>query len=157
MPSTLPLFLVVLLSVLGGLVLAVLAAPQLWYPLGFDQAVYAACGYAIKNGGVPIRDCFETKQMGIMVMYALPMLFTLSPIAIHAFTLLWTAVTSIVIGRVGANLFGARAGVLAGVLYWLVVRGHQLLEHGSGRDVLQHFLGAGVLAADEQWRVEGEG
>ena len=54
----------------------VVALPQLYYPLGFDQAVYAACGYAIKNGGVPIRDCFETKQMGVMLMYAIPMALT---------------------------------------------------------------------------------
>ena len=85
---------------LGAIALIMVALPQLYYPLGFDQAVYAACGYAIKNGGVPIRDCFETKQMGVMVMYALPMLFTLSPIAIHAFTLVWVALTAWVIGWV---------------------------------------------------------
>ena len=85
---------------LGTIALMMVALPQLYYPLGFDQAVYAACGYAIKNGGVPIRDCFETKQMGVMVMYALPMLFTLSPIAIHAFTLVWVALTAGVIGWV---------------------------------------------------------
>ena len=85
---------------LGAIALMMVALPQLYYPLGFDQAVYAACGYAIKNGGVPIRDCFETKQMGVMVMYALPMLFTLSPIAIHAFTLVWVALTAGVIGWV---------------------------------------------------------
>ena len=55
-------FFIASLSVIGLLALAILAAPQLFYPLGFDQAVYAACAYAIKNGGVPIKDCFETKS-----------------------------------------------------------------------------------------------
>jgi hypothetical protein len=149
----LPPIFIALLSVLGGLGLAVLAAPQLWYPLGFDQAVYAACGYAIKNGGVPILDCFETKQMGIMVMYALPMLFTLSPIAIHAFTLLWTAVTAIVIGRVGANLFGARAGVLAGVLYWLVYAGINYWSMDQAETYANLFF---VLASWQLMRGSGD-
>jgi hypothetical protein len=123
LPQPAPRLLIALLTLLGLLVLAILAAPQLGYPFGFDQAVYAACGYAIKNGGVPIRDCFETKQMGIMLMYALPMRFTLSPIAIHAFTLIWVAVTAIALGHIGANLFGLRAGIVAGVLYWLIYAG----------------------------------
>ena len=89
--------------------------------MGFDQAVYAACGYAIKNGGVPIQTA-QTQAMGIMLMYALPMLFTLSPIAIHAFTLIWTAVTAITIGSIGAKLLGGCTGIVAAVLYWLVTR-----------------------------------
>ena len=59
--------------------LAGVALPQLLYPLGFDQAVYAACGDVIRRGGVPIKDCFETKQIGVMVMYALAMRISLRP------------------------------------------------------------------------------
>ena len=124
-------FLILLLLIVCGVV----ALPQLFYPLGFDQAVYAACGYVIKNGGVPIQDCFETKQMGVMLMYAIPMLFTLSPLAIHAFTLVWVAITAWVIGwfvnamvrtteprlaRISADVW---PGVIAGALYWLIYAG----------------------------------
>ena len=145
--------LIALLSLIGLLILAMLAVPQLGYPLGFDQAVYAACGYAIKNGGVPIRDCFETKQMGIMLMYALPMLFTLSPIAIHALTLVWTAVTAIVIGHIGTQLLGLRAGIVAGVLYWLVYAGINYWSMDQAETFSNIFL---VLAFWLLWRSSGD-
>ncbi|MCW1968365.1 MAG: glycosyltransferase family 39 protein [Anaerolineae bacterium] len=103
--------------------LALVALPQLWYPFGFDQMVYAACGDVIRRGGVPIRDCFETKQMGVMVMYAIPMLISQTAWAVHAFTLLWQAVTSIVIARVARDVFGPRAAWPAAIVYWLMYAG----------------------------------
>ena len=142
-------FFIASLSVIGLLALAILAAPQLFYPLGFDQAVYAACAYAIKNGGVPIKDCFETKQMGIMVMYALPMRFTLSPVAIHAFTLVWTAITSVVIGLIGTHLFDKRPGILAGALYWLIYAGINYWSMDQAETFANIFL---VLAFWLLWR-----
>jgi hypothetical protein len=111
------------LKALLVIVLGLLAAPQLWYPLGFDQGVYAACGDVIRRGGIPIQDCFETKQPGVMVMYAIPMLVSLAPMAIHAFTLLWTALTAVVIGLVARRLFHPSAAWPAGVLYWLAYAG----------------------------------
>ena len=111
------------LKALLVIVLGLLAAPQLWYPLGFDQGVYAACGDVIRRGGIPIQDCFETKQPGVMAMYAIPMLVSLAPMTIHAFTLLWTALTAVVIGLVARRLFHPSAAWPAGVLYWLAYAG----------------------------------
>ena len=145
--------LIVLLSSIGLLALVVLVAPQLFYPLGFDQAVYAACAYAIKNGGVPIRDCFETKQMGIMLMYALPMRFTLSPIAIHAFTLIWTALTAIILGHITTKLFDARAGLIAAVLYWLIYAGINYWSMDQAETFSNLFL---VLAFWLLWKEIGD-
>ena len=103
--------------------LALVALPQLWYPFGFDQMVYAACGDVIRLGGVPIRDCFETKQMGVMVMYAIAMSFSPSVWAVHAFTLLWQVITSLVIARIACDVFGPRAAWVAATLYWLMYAG----------------------------------
>ena len=103
--------------------LALVALPQLWYPFGFDQMVYAACGDVIRLGGVPIRDCFETKQMGVMVMYAIAMSFSPSAWAVHAFTLLWQVITSLVIARIACDVFGPRAAWVAATLYWLMYAG----------------------------------
>ncbi len=111
------------LKALLVVILALLAAPQLWYPMGFDQGVYAACGDVIRRGGIPIQDCFETKQPGVMVMYAIPMLVSLAPMAIHAFTLLWTALTAVVIGQTARRLFHPGAAWPAAVLYWLAYAG----------------------------------
>jgi hypothetical protein len=91
--------------------------------MGFDQGVYAACGDVIRRGGIPIQDCFETKQPGVMVMYAIPMLVSLAPMAIHAFTLLWTALTAVVIGQTARRLFHPGAAWPAAVLYWLAYAG----------------------------------
>jgi hypothetical protein len=132
------------------IVLAVLAAPQLWYPFGFDQGVYAACGDVIRQGGVPIRDCFETKQAGVMVMYAIPMLFSQTPMAVHAFTLLWTALTAVVIGQVARRMFHPAAAWPAGVLYWLAYAGINYWSMDQGETFANLFL---VLAVYGAWRV----
>ncbi|MCL4507295.1 MAG: hypothetical protein M1434_09555 [Chloroflexi bacterium] len=133
--------------------LAVLAAPQLWYPLGFDQGVYAACGDIIRRGGVPIQDCFETKQPGVMVMYAIPMLFSLAPMAIHAFTLLWTALTAVVIGQIARRLFGARSAWPAAIFYWLAYAGINYWSMDQAETFANLFL---VVALFAVWRA-GEG
>ncbi len=139
--------------VLGTLALLVLAVPQLWYPLGFDQAVYAACGDVIKHGGVAVRDCFETKQMGVMVMYAIPMSLTHTPatnaMAIHGFTLAWTAVTALVMGHIGSQLFGRTSGVVAGVLYWLIYAGIHYWSMDQAETFANLFL---VLAFYKLWQ-----
>ncbi len=112
-----------LLKILAVIALICVALPQLWYPYGFDQMVYAACGDVIRRGGVPIRDCFETKQMGVMLMYALPALLTRSPVAIHALTLAWQLMTSGVLAFIAARLFGKTAAWVAAIVYWLMYAG----------------------------------
>ena len=104
--------------------LVMVALPQLWYPFGFDQQVYAACGDVIRRGGIPIRDCFETKQMGVMLLYAVPIFFTRSPLAVHAFTLMWQAGTCVLLLVVARDLFKSwLAAMVAASLYWLMYAG----------------------------------
>jgi hypothetical protein len=130
-------------------VLALLAVPQLWYPFGFDQGVYAACGDVIRRGGVPIQDCFETKQPGVMVMYAIPMLFSRAPMAVHAFTLLWTALTAVVVGQVAKRLFHPAAAWPAAIFYWLAYAGINYWSMDQGETFANLFL---VLALYGAWR-----
>jgi hypothetical protein len=127
--------------------LGLLAAPQLWYPFGFDQGVYAACGDVIRRGGIPIQDCFETKQPGVMVMYAIPMLISLAPMAIHAFTLLWTALTAIVIGVTASRLFHPSAAWPAAVLYWLAYAGINYWSMDQAETFANLFLVIALLGA----------
>lgn len=130
--------------------LGLLAAPQLWYPFGFDQGVYAACGDVIRRGGIPIQDCFETKQPGVMVMYSIPMLFSLAPMAVHAFTLLWTALTAIVIGQAAKRLFHPRAAWPAAILYWLAYAGINYWSMDQAETYANLFI---VLALFATWKV----
>jgi hypothetical protein len=134
-------------ALLAGL--GLVALPQLLYPLGFDQAVYAACGDAIRRGGVPIKDCFETKQMGVMLMYSIAQRLSPSPPAIHALTLLWTAATSVIVAWLCGRLFapGAattlarlRAGAWAGIFYWLMYAGINYWSMGQAETFSNLFL-----------------
>ncbi|MEO6060649.1 MAG: hypothetical protein ABIQ99_01775, partial [Thermoflexales bacterium] len=129
--------------------LGLVALPQLLYPLGFDQAVYAACGDVIRRGGVPIKDCFETKQMGVMVMYSIAQRLSMAPPAIHALTLVWTAATSVVIAWLTGRLFapaatglGSRlqAGAWAGMFYWLMYAGINYWSMGQAETFSNLFL-----------------
>ena len=131
------------------IILGLLAAPQLWYPFGFDQGVYAACGDVIRRGGIPIQDCFETKQPGVMVMYAIPMLFSLSPVAVHAFTLLWTALTSLLIAGVARWLLHPSAAWPAAAFYWLAYAGINYWSMDQAETFANLFLVVAVYAA---WR-----
>jgi hypothetical protein len=135
------------LKALLVIALGLLAAPQLWYPLGFDQAVYAACGDVIRRGGIPIQDCFETKQPGVMVMYAIPMLVSLAPMAIHAFTLLWTALTAVVIGLTARRLFQLAAAWPAALLYWLAYAGINYWSMDQAETFANLFLVIALLGA----------
>ncbi|MCS6772622.1 MAG: hypothetical protein NZ693_00705 [Thermoflexales bacterium] len=106
------------------LVLAILAAPQLVYPFGHDQGIYSACGNVIRQGGVPIRDCFESKGPGVMVLYAVALSIHHSTVAVHAFTLIWQALTAVLVGVTARVIFNdGRAAFPAGAFYWLIYAG----------------------------------
>jgi hypothetical protein len=100
--------------------LLVLALPQLWYPLWFDQGAFAACADVIRRGGVMFRDCWDVRGPAAAFAYVLPMLLSPSPVAIHAFDLAWQALTAVLLGVLARRMFGTRAGILAAVLYWLL-------------------------------------
>jgi len=93
--------------------LGILASPQLVYPFGHDQGIYSACGDVIRRGGVPIRDCFESKGPGVMVLYALALSIQHSTVAVHAFTLAWQALTALLIGWTARAIFHPAAALPA--------------------------------------------
>lgn len=144
------------LALLFVAVLALVALPQLWYPFGFDQMVYAACGDVIRLGGVPIRDCFETKQMGVMVMYAIAMSFSPSAWAVHAFTLLWQAITSLVIARIARDVFGPRAAWVAATLYWLMYAGINYWSMDQAETFCNLFLALAFWAMVREPRTKNQ-
>jgi hypothetical protein len=107
----------------AGIVIALLlavAAPQLFYPLWFDQGAFAACADALRHGGVMYRDCWEVRGPAIALVYMIPMSLSSSPVAIHLFDLLWQAATAVVLGLLARRLYGVRAAIVTSVLYWLM-------------------------------------
>ena len=109
--------LLVILVVIG------LAAPFWNVPLSRDQGVYATCSQTLLRGGVPFRDCWDTKGPALHYTYALAeMLFghaTSSPYILNAIVI---ALSSLVLARltilwIHPNRWLAYAtGLLYGVL-----------------------------------------
>lgn len=134
---------------LGAIALGLLAAPQLIYPFGHDQGIYSACGDVIRRGGVPIRDCFESKGPGVMVLYAIALSISFSTVAVHAFTLLWQAVTAVLVGATARALFHPAAALPAAAFYWLIYAGINYWSMNQAETFSNLFI---VLALLLAWR-----
>lgn len=138
---------------LGALVLGVLAAPQLVYPFGHDQGIFSACGDVIRRGGVPIRDCFESKGPGVMVLYAVALSIAFSTVAVHAFTLAWQAVTAALVGWTARAMFHPSAALPAAAFYWLIYAGINYWSMNQAETFSNLFI---VLALYLAWRGVGD-
>ena len=139
----------ILLASLSIIALAILAAPQLIYPFGHDQGIFSACGDVIRRGGVPIRDCFESKGPGVMVLYAIALSLSFTTVSVTAFTLLWQALTAVVIGITAARLFHPWAAWPAGAFYWLIYAGTNYWSINQAETFSNLFIALAILLA---WR-----
>ena len=140
---------------LGALALGILAAPQLVYPFGHDQGIYAACGDVIRRGGVPIRDCFESKGPGVMVLYAVALSIAASTVAVHAFTLIWQAVTAVVVGWTTRAMIHPAAALPAAAFYWLVYAGINYWSMNQAETFSNLFIALALYAAWRAVRADG--
>jgi hypothetical protein len=141
--------LTITLAVIAILALAILAAPQLIYPFGHDQGIFSACGDVIRRGGVPIKDCFESKGPGVMVLYAVALSVSFSTVSVTAFVLLWQALTSVVVGITAARLFHPWAAWPAGAAYWLMYAGINYWSMNQAETFSNLFIVLAILLA---WR-----
>jgi len=139
----------VLAIVLGALALGLLATPQLIYPFGHDQGIYSACGDVIRRGGVPIRDCFESKGPGVMVLYAIALSISFSTVAVHAFTLIWQAITAAMVGWTARAMFHPAAALPAAAFYWLIYAGINYWSMNQAETFSNLLI---VLALYAAWR-----
>ena len=135
------------------LLLLAVAAPQLFYPLWFDQGAFAACADVLRHAGVMYRDCWEVRGPATAIAYAIPMSLSSSPVAIHLFDLLWQAATAVVLVLLARRLFGTRAAIIAGVLYWLMVASVNYWAAAQAESFANLFF---VLSLYAAWRV-GDG
>jgi 4-amino-4-deoxy-L-arabinose transferase-like glycosyltransferase len=138
---------------IGALLLGALATPHLIYPFGHDQGIYSACGDVIRRGGVPIRDCFESKGPGVMVLYAIALSISFSTVAVHAFTLAWQAVTAALVGWTARAMFHPAAALPAAAFYWLIYAGINYWSMNQAETFSNLFI---VLALYLAWRGVGD-
>ena len=147
--------------------LAVLALPQLWYPLWFDQGAFAACADVLRRGGVMYRDCWDVRGPLASFAYTLPKILSVSPVFIHGFDLVCAGATSVLIGLLVRDLFGnfgepvrSRVPVLAaGGLYWLMYASLNYWSTAQAEGFANLVLVAGVWATwrainREDWEAE---
>ena len=137
------------LKVLLVVALGLLAAPQLWYPLWFDQGAFAACADILRQGGVMFRDCFDVRGPAVVIAYLIPRLFSSSPVAIHVFDLLCQVVTAVVLGLLARRMWNRWAGIAAGVLYWLLYASMNYWATAQAEGFANLFF---VLALYAAWR-----
>ncbi len=77
---------VIVLAVIGGLMLAA----TLFYPFGYDQAVFSVGGEMVLHGKIPYRDFLDTKQPLIFYLYAAAIgLFGRHEWSIHLFDIFY--------------------------------------------------------------------
>jgi len=107
----------------GVSALIILVAAPFWnVPLSRDQGVYATCADVLLRGGVPFRDCWDTKGPAMHVTYAVARLIfghrTYGPYALNAIAI---AATSLVVAGLAYRLIGHRRwAYITGLLYGLL-------------------------------------
>lgn len=110
----------VLIAIVVLAMLAV-AAPQIWYPLWFDQGAFAACADVLRRGGVMYRDCWDARGPLTPMLYALPLTIAPTQIALQLFNLAWQAMTTALVALLARRLFHHWLPVLAASgLFWLM-------------------------------------
>jgi hypothetical protein len=109
-------------GVLAGLagVAAALALATLWWPLGWDQGVFAWIGDTIAHGGMPYRDAWDVKGPATGLVYAaVQTAFGRGPWPIRVFDLGLCAATLPFLFRALGRLLG-RPAALYGMLLALL-------------------------------------
>lgn len=102
------LLLVLLLALLVGL-------PTLWLPFENDHGIYAYVGDVITHGGLPYRDAWDVKPVGVYYLYALAFeLFGRREWAPRVLDLALNAATALLLCSLAGGLRGRAAGLLAG-------------------------------------------
>jgi len=77
-----------------------IAAPFWNVPLSRDQGVYATCGKSLLQGGIPFRDCWDTKGPALHYTYALAQLiFGLTSSGPYILNAIAIAISSIVLAK----------------------------------------------------------
>lgn len=97
---------------------ALVSIMMLWWPLGYDQGVFASNGAVVANGGVPYRDAWDLKgPLTFYVMAALQMLFGSNAWGVRVVDVGLALLTAWLLRRRLLPLTGA-AAALAGAASW---------------------------------------
>ncbi len=127
-----------------GLTIAA-AAPFFNVPMQRDQGVYAACGSILLHGGVPYRDCWDTKGPLTHYTYALAQLIfgiNLSgPVILSAIV---ASLTGLVLWRLARCWFNGWRAWLIGLAYALLIVSIPFDMNAQSEGFANLFIALGV-------------
>ncbi|MEJ2148016.1 MAG: glycosyltransferase family 39 protein, partial [Chloroflexota bacterium] len=111
-----PLALLVVIVIVG------VAAPCWNVPLSRDQGVYATCADVLLSGGVPYRDCWDTKGPMLHYTYALAkLIFGVNSSGPYILNALAIAATALILAALAYRWIGRlRLAYAVGLLYGLL-------------------------------------
>jgi hypothetical protein len=111
-----PLALLVVIVIVG------VAAPFWNVPLSRDQGVYATCADVLLSGGVPYRDCWDTKGPMLHYTYALAkLIFGVNSSGPYILNALAIAATALILAALAYRWIGRlRLAYAVGLLYGLL-------------------------------------
>jgi len=130
-----------------------LGVPTLIMPLHPDQALFALIGEAVGEGRFPYVDAWDVKTPGVFFIYAVavrgPWDLTQN---VRVFDLAWTATAAAVVVELGRRWWSLRAGVIAGMLYALVIEtGQPWVQSAQPDSLLALPLLLALLVVDGAW------
>jgi 4-amino-4-deoxy-L-arabinose transferase-like glycosyltransferase len=131
------------------LVLVVGAASPFWnVPLSRDQGVYATCADSLLRGGLPFRDCWDTKGPALHYTYALArLIFGLNPAGPYILNAFAIAATAVVVARLFVSWLGGRwLAYAVGLLYGLLAVAVRFDMNAQPESFANWFAMLGLLA-----------
>ena len=136
--------------VLGVVVLALAAMPQIWNPFSRDHGELTACAQALLRGATLYRDCWENKGPLTYPFFMLPVAISPTIIAVRTFDVLWQALTALTLGRVITRMGdSSRIGGLAAMIYWALYMGSGFWNTLQSETFAALFI---ALCAYGMWR-----
>ena len=136
--------------VLGVVVLALAAMPQIWNPFSRDHGELTACAQALLRGATLYRDCWENKGPLTYPFFMLPVAISPTIIAVRLFDVLWQALTALTLGRVITRMSdSSRIGGLAAMIYWALYMGSGFWNTLQSETFAAFFI---ALCAYGLWR-----
>jgi hypothetical protein len=136
-----PLALAVFVAIIAA------AAPFWNVPLNRDQGVYATCADVLLHGGVPYRDCWDTKGPSLHYTYAVARIifgqFTGGAYVLNAFTI---ALTALILAAIAHQWFAKlEMAYCIGLIYGLLTIAVRFDMNAQPESFANLFAMAGLL------------
>jgi hypothetical protein len=141
------------LARIGLMVLAAMSVVvMLWWPLGYDQGIFATNGSIVVDGGLPYRDAWEARgPLAFYLFAAIEWVFGPHPWAIRLFDVAIALLTAWMLRRLMRTMVSRVTGDMVAA-FWLLLVASQTYSATAQPDlwVATAVLGVVMLVAGER-------